>query len=114
MANNIPALCWMADADGRPFWFNRRWCEFFGVEEGEAAAWDSRLSLDPQQASEVEARWAGALERQESFEMTLALKGRRGFRTFLTRVEPVRGADRPGRAVVRDEHGRHRADGGGA
>jgi PAS domain S-box-containing protein len=97
MANNIPALCWMADADGRPFWFNRRWCEFFGVEEGEAAAWNSSLSLDPQQASEVEARWAQALQRQESFEMTLALKGRQGFRTFLTRVEPVRGAD--GRVV---------------
>jgi PAS domain S-box-containing protein len=93
MADNIPALCWMADADGQPFWFNRRWCEFFGVEEGERAAWNSSLSLDPQQASEVEGRWAQALKRQELFEMTLALKGRRGFRTFLTRVEPMRGAD---------------------
>jgi PAS domain S-box-containing protein len=92
LANNIPALCWMADQEGRPFWFNRRWCEFFGVEEAEAA-WNSSVSLDPQQASEVEGRWAQALERKEPFETTLALKGRQGFRTFLTRVEPMRGAD---------------------
>jgi PAS domain S-box-containing protein len=100
LANNLPALCWMADAEGKPFWFNRRWCEYFGLssEEETSAAWDSRSSLPPEMLESVEARWAEALTSQEPFDMTLPLRGHDGvLRTFLTRVEPMRDGD--GRVV---------------
>jgi PAS domain S-box-containing protein len=99
LANNLPALCWMANADGRPFWFNRRWCEYFGLADGEAADWDSQESLAADVRSDVMARWNAALAAQEPFEMTLPLHGKDGLeRTFLTRVEPMRdGAGRVAR-----------------
>ena len=30
-ADSIPALAWMADADGAIFWYNRRWYEYTGT-----------------------------------------------------------------------------------
>ena len=27
LADNIPTLCWMAEADGYVIWYNRRWHE---------------------------------------------------------------------------------------
>ncbi|HVH11795.1 MAG TPA: PAS domain-containing protein, partial [Longimicrobium sp.] len=30
LAESIPQLAWMADADGRRFWFNQRWYDYTG------------------------------------------------------------------------------------
>ena len=31
LADNIPALAWMAYADGNIFWYNRRWYDYTGT-----------------------------------------------------------------------------------
>ena len=42
VANNLPMLSWIADADGSIFWYNRRWYEYTGASPESLA----RLGLD--------------------------------------------------------------------
>ncbi len=42
LANSIPQLAWMAQPDGKIFWFNQRWYDYTGGERGSAAAEDWR------------------------------------------------------------------------
>jgi PAS domain-containing protein len=100
LANNLPALCWMADPEGRPFWYNQRWCEYFGLSSGEetAAAWDSRSGLPGRCWRTSRPRWAGGSDVAGAVRHGSALRGHDGvLRTFLTRVEPMRDGD--GRVV---------------
>jgi response regulator RpfG family c-di-GMP phosphodiesterase len=40
LANSIPQLAWMADAQGSIFWYNQRWYDFIGTSPGEMPVWD--------------------------------------------------------------------------
>ena len=33
IADNMPALCWMARSDGYIFWYNRRWHDYCGTRQ---------------------------------------------------------------------------------
>jgi len=91
MADNLPTLCWMANADGYIFWYNRGWFDYTGATPGEMEGWGWRSVHDPDVLPAVMAGWTGALERGEPFEMTFPLRGHDGkFRPFLSRVQPVR------------------------
>lgn len=91
MADHLPTLCWMANADGYIFWYNRRWYDYTGTTPDAMAGWGWRSVHDPDVLPAVMANWAWAIERGERFEMTFPLRGADGsFRPFLTRVEPVR------------------------
>ena len=93
MADNLPVLCWMANADGYIFWYNRRWYDYTGATPAMMTGWGWRSVHDPDVLPAVLANWTGAIERGERFEMTFPLRGADGrFRPFLTRVEPVRDA----------------------
>jgi PAS domain S-box-containing protein len=92
LADGIPPLCWMAEPDGRIYWFNRRWFEYTGTLPAE-----SRTS-GPAMPPLVLERWHASLATGEPFEMTLPIRGADGlFRPFMTRVAPVR--DDEGRVV---------------
>src|SRR6266704_3427961 len=39
LANSIPQLAWMADAQGSIFWYNQRWYDFIGTSPGEMPIW---------------------------------------------------------------------------
>jgi len=39
LANSIPQLAWMANADGAIFWYNQRWYEYIGAGEQEIERW---------------------------------------------------------------------------
>ena len=93
MADHLPTLCWMANADGYIFWYNRRWYDYTGKAPEDLAGWGWRSVHDPDVLPAVMANWTGSIERGERFEMTFPLRARDGsFRPFLTRVEPVRNA----------------------
>lgn len=94
MADLMPTPCWMANADGYIFWYNRRWYEYTGRAPDEMVGWGWRSVHDPDMLPAVMARWAGAIASGERFEMIFPLRGADGsFRPFLTRVEPVRDAN---------------------
>lgn len=98
LADSIPHLCWMADAEGFITWYNRRWVDYTGrdYEQLRGRRWEP--VLDPAVQPEVLERWLGCIATGNPFEMEFEIRGRDGdFHPFLTRAEPVR--DERGRAV---------------
>lgn len=91
LADNIPNLCWMADASGKVYWYNSRWYEYTGTtpEEMESIGW--KAFHDPKVLPEVLKEWENSLETGIPFEKVLPLKNAAGeFRPFLTRTVPVK------------------------
>ena len=56
-AENLPALCFIADADGAVLWLNRRWHEYCGAtpHQPPAQLWQSA------QLPQILQRWANAM-----------------------------------------------------
>ena len=94
LADMMPTLCWMADADGWIFWYNRRWYEYTGTTPGQMEGWGWQSVHDPEILPKVMERWKNSIASGQPFEMTFPLKSADGtFRPFLTRIAPLRGAD---------------------
>jgi PAS domain S-box-containing protein len=94
LADNIPILCWMADAEGHIFWYNNRWYEYTGTDFAAMEGWGWQSVHDPAILPAVLERWRASLDSGRPFEMLFPLKGADGrFRPFLTRVAPIAGAD---------------------
>ena len=94
MANGIPQLAWMAEADGHIFWYNQRWYDYTGTTFEKMEGWGWQSVHDPEMLPRVLERWKGSIARGEPFEMEFPLLGGDGrFRMFLTRVMPVRDAE---------------------
>ncbi|WP_019196216.1 PAS domain-containing protein [Afipia birgiae] len=91
LADSIPQLVWMAEADGKIFWFNNHWYGYTGIPAGEILGRDWNKLLDPAVARKASEHWARSLATGTAFEMELSLCGKDGeYRPFLTRVIPLR------------------------
>jgi PAS domain S-box-containing protein len=98
LADAVPQLVWMADADGYIFWYNQRWYDYTGTSPEQMEGWGWQSLHDPEMLPLVVERWKASIETGEPFEMEFPLKGADGvFRWFLTRVNPLR--DSHGRIV---------------
>ncbi|HEY7391624.1 MAG TPA: PAS domain S-box protein [Bryobacteraceae bacterium] len=98
LANAMPQLCWMANADGWIFWYNQRWYDYTGTGHAQMEGWGWQSTLDPEALPSVMERWKASLSSGEPFDMVFPLRGADGvFRPFLTRILPVR--DQEGRIV---------------
>ena len=98
LADAVPQLVWMADADGYIFWYNQRWYEYTGTRPEQMEGWGWQSVHDPDMLPKVVERWRASIETGEPFEMEFPLKGADDvFRWFLTRVNPLR--DSQGRIV---------------
>ena len=94
LANSIPQLAWMADADGFIFWYNRRWFEYTGATLDEMRGWGWRKVHHPDHVEGVVARIKHCFETGEPWEDTFPLRGADGqYRWFLSRALPIRDAD---------------------
>ena len=91
LANAIPQLCWMANADGSIFWYNQRWYEYTGASAAEMEGWGWESVHDPEVLPKVLERWQHSVATGEPFDMVFPLRGADGgYRPFLTRIVPVR------------------------
>ena len=91
MANGIPQLAWIAEADGHIFWYNQRWYEYSGTTFEQMEGWGWQILHDPELLPKIMERWKGAIATGQPFDMELPLRGADGsFRAFLTRVMPLR------------------------
>lgn len=91
LANAIPNLAWIAEADGYIYWYNERWYEYTGTTPEQMKGWGWQAVHDPALLPSVLKRWRISIETGNPFEMIFPLRGRDGkFRSFLTRVVPVR------------------------
>jgi PAS domain S-box-containing protein len=94
LANAIPQLCWMANADGWIFWYNDRWYEYTGTTQQDMEGWGWQSVHDPGVLPDVLMRWKLSIASGQPFDMVFPLRGGDGaFRFFLTRVMPLRDAD---------------------
>ena len=94
LANLMPTLCWMANADGGIFWYNSRWYEYTGTTPEQMDGWGWQSVHDPAVLPEVLKSWKASIQSGTPFEMTFPLKSAAGlYRPFLTRVTPLRGPD---------------------
>ena len=91
LANSIPTLAWMANADGWIFWYNARWYEYTGTTPSQMEGWGWQSVHHPETLASVLDRWRASIVTGQPFEMTFPLRAANGdFRAFLTRVVPVR------------------------
>lgn len=98
LADAVPQLVWMADAEGFIFWYNQRWYDYTGTTPEQMEGWGWQSVHDQEVLPKVLERWRASIESGEPFEMEFPLKGADGvFRWFLTRVNPLR--DSQGRIV---------------
>jgi PAS domain S-box-containing protein len=90
IADNIPNLAWMANADGWIYWYNKKWYEYTGKTPKEMEGWGWQLVHHPEILPSVMAKWKHSLDHGQAFEMVFPLKAKDGdYRQFLTRVLPV-------------------------
>jgi PAS domain S-box-containing protein len=93
LADSIPQLAWMADADGFIFWYNQRWYDYTGTTLEEMQGWNWQSVHDPEVLPRVMEEWQASISTGNLFEMKFPLRSREGgFRWFLTRVWPMRDA----------------------
>ncbi len=98
MANNIPNLAWIANADGYIFWYNNRWYEYTGTTPQQMEGWGWKSVHDPKKLPAVLERWQLSINTGDPFEMVFPIKGAdNAFRPFLTRVIPIR--DNEGKVI---------------
>jgi len=98
LANAIPQLCWMANADGWVFWYNDQWYEYTGTTPEQMAGWGWQSVHDPEALPKVLESWKDSIATGKPFDMVFPLRGADGvFRSFLTRVKPV--CDQDGRVT---------------
>ena len=94
LANAIPQLCWMANADGWIFWYNDRWYEYTGTTPEQMEGWGWQSVHDPDALPKVMERWKDSIATGTLFEMVFPIRGADGvFRSFLTRVMPIKDED---------------------
>jgi PAS domain S-box-containing protein len=98
MANSIPQLSWIAQANGYVTWYNQRWYDYTGTTPEQMEGWGWQSAHDPLVLPKVLERWRASIATGELFDMEFPLRGADGlFRGFLTRVLPLKNAE--GRVV---------------
>ena len=75
MANAMPQLAWIANADGYIFWYNQRWYEYTGTTPEQMKGWGWQSVHDPELLPSVLERWKAAIATGEPFYMEFPLRG---------------------------------------
>ncbi|MDL2356661.1 MAG: PAS domain S-box protein, partial [Pseudomonadota bacterium] len=84
LANSIPQLAWMAQADGNIVWYNERWYEYTGTTAEQMAGWGWQSVHDPEVLPLVLQRWNESIRTGNPFDMEFPIRGADGqFRWFL-------------------------------
>ena len=90
LAESVPHMVWMAEPDGRVFWYNRAWYDYTGTTLKEMLGWGWTRVIDSEHLPLVEKGWRDSLETGTPFEMEFPILGRNGeSRWFLTRGNPA-------------------------
>ena len=94
LAEAIPQLCWMANADGWIFWYNQRWYTYTGTTPDQMEGWGWKSVHDPRTLPAVLEQWNLSIASGYPFDMIFPLRGADGiFRPFLTRVMPFKDSE---------------------
>jgi len=95
LADSIPQLAWMANAQGDGVWYNQRWCEFTGCSHEELFDSGWAHFRHPDHAERVLKGIQEAIETNSPWEDTFPLRNAVGqYRWFLWRAVPLLDAHR--------------------
>jgi PAS domain S-box-containing protein len=98
MADTLPQLAWIADAQGEIYWYNQRWYDYTGMSLEEPKGWGWRAAHHPDHVDRVVERIQRAWETGEPWEDTFPLRDATGgYRWFLSRARPTK--DHQGRVI---------------
>jgi PAS domain S-box-containing protein len=91
LANSIPQLAWMADADGAIFWYNQRWYDFIGSMSEDMPVWGWRSAQHPDHVERVIRHVHDSRKEGKPWEDTFPLLSKEGrYCWFLSRAVPIR------------------------
>jgi PAS domain S-box-containing protein len=91
LADNISQFAWMAEPDGRIFWFNKRWYEFTGFADDSELDREGANIVHPDHQRRVLANYLRAIASGADYEDTFPMRGKDGsYGWFLTRASPIR------------------------
>ncbi len=91
LANSIPQLAWMADADGAIFWYNQRWYDFIGDLSEDMPVWGWQKVQHPDHRERVIRQVELSRNKGEAWEDTFPLLSKEGrYCWFLSRAVPIR------------------------
>jgi len=91
LANHIPQLAWMADREGRLYWYNNRWFDYTGTALENMQGWGWKAVHHPDHVERVVERFQSCLSSGEDWEDTFPLKGVDGtYRWFFSRAFCIR------------------------
>ena len=95
LADNIPQLAWMADREGKIYWYNQRWLDYTGTTLEEMRARGAAAFIHRDHRAHVCATFEESIASGKPWEETVPLRAsNRRDRWFLSRAIPIR-----------DEHG---------
>lgn len=90
LADNIPNLAWMANADGYIYWYNKRWYDYTGSTAADMEGWGWQSVHHPEHLEHVLNKWKNAIAEGKPFEMIFPLKAANGtYKPFLTQALPM-------------------------
>jgi PAS domain S-box-containing protein len=93
LANTIPQLAWIANADGSPDWYNDRWYSYTGTTPQDMANEGWTRLIAPEERSAVLTQWRAGVAAGAPIAMTFSLRGADGiYRRFFTQVAPLKSA----------------------
>jgi PAS domain S-box-containing protein len=91
LANSIPQLAWMADAQGSIFWYNQRWYDYIGEGTDGSERWGWTSVQHPDHVGRTMERLQQAWSAGEFWEDTFPLQGKDGkYKWFIARAVPLR------------------------
>ncbi len=97
LADSIPQLAWMTDAEGAIQWYNRRWYEYTGTVPADMEGWGWRVVHHPDHVDRVVTHLTQSFAEGLPWEDTFPLRGKDGaYRWFLSRAVPIRDGDEDG------------------
>jgi PAS domain S-box-containing protein len=92
MADVVPQIVWITDAEGRVEFFNRQWRDYTGVEYQPTTAWEvAARHLHPDDEAVTVNAFEAARQAGATFKVEHRIRSRNGaYRWFLVRAEPYR------------------------
>jgi len=97
LADNISQLAWMADENGEPYWYNKRWIEYTGMDLVAMKSADWQSIHHPEHLERVFKKFGNDISNNRIWEDTFPIKGTDGnYKWFLSRAIPLKNEDGSG------------------
>jgi diguanylate cyclase (GGDEF)-like protein/PAS domain S-box-containing protein len=91
LAEAIPQIVWIADANGHTSYINKRWYEMTGTREGDSLGAGWIESIHPDDREPCQNKWQECMRSGETFEIEYRLHDAvKGYRWYLDRAVPLR------------------------